>query len=60
MLKNKAEELNKEINREEDRVEIEEEKVRDVAKEPAPKLATKTELAQIPEASSVKTAPKPP
>jgi hypothetical protein len=56
MLKNKAEELNKEINREEDRVEIEEEKVRDVAKEPAPKLATTTELAQIPGASSMKTA----
>jgi len=50
MLKNKAEELNKEINREGDQVEIEEEKVHDVAKEPAPKPATKTELAQIPEA----------
>tara|TARA_B110000285_G_C14611439_1_gene375108 strand:+ start:404 stop:556 length:153 start_codon:yes stop_codon:yes gene_type:complete len=50
MLKNKAEELNKEINREGDRVEIEEEKVHDVEKEPAPKPATKTELAQIPEA----------
>ena len=60
MLKNKAEELNKEINRGEDQVEIEEEKVHDVAEEPTTKPATTTKSAQIPEAYSVKTAPKPP
>lgn len=50
MLKNKAEELNKEINKEGEPVEIGEKKAHDAAKEPAPKPAPKTELAQIPEA----------